>query len=151
MSRLTCSIGPDKIYGRLCAALPHMYINRHYLPMRLTAGLVCQCLSMIMFDYASQCVYIWIKYRFRFGCARMPTYVFQHTFIYVYVYIWLRRRKVACGKLVPLRAAAGWTCAAAKENCGRKSLLIEHEACHLKLESSETQKPQQAGICAALY
>lgn len=30
------------------------------------------------------------------------------------------------------------TCAAAKENCGRKSLLIEHEVCHLKLESSQT-------------
>ncbi|KAJ8380602.1 hypothetical protein SKAU_G00013800 [Synaphobranchus kaupii] len=31
--------------------------------------------------------------------------------------------------------------AAAKENCGRKSLLIEHDACHLKLESSRTEKP----------
>lgn len=30
------------------------------------------------------------------------------------------------------------TRAAAKENCGRKSLLIEHEVCHLKLESSQT-------------
>lgn len=30
------------------------------------------------------------------------------------------------------------TSAAAKENCGRKSLLIEHEVCHLKLESSQT-------------
>lgn len=49
------------------------------------------------------------------------------------------------------QSAAVWTCAAAKENCGRKSLLIEHEACHLKLESSETQKPQQAGISALLY
>lgn len=48
-------------------------------------------------------------------------------------------------------AAAVWTCVAAKENCGRKSLLIEHEACHLKLESSKTQKPQQAGIFAVLY
>lgn len=34
------------------------------------------------------------------------------------------------------------TCAAAKENCGRKSLLIEHEVCHLKLESS--QSPETA-------
>ena len=42
-----------------------------------------------------------------------------------------------------------WSCrkaqVAAKENCGRKSLLIGHDACHLKLESSETEKPQQAG------
>lgn len=81
----------------------------------------------------------------------MSTYGFQRTFIYAYVCKWLRRRKVACGKLVLLGAAAAWTCAAAKENCGRKSLLIEHEACHLKLESSETQKPQQAGISAVLY
>lgn len=58
---------------------------------------------------------------------------------------------MACGKLTLLRAAAVSTCAAAKENCGRKSLLIEHEACHLKLESSKTLKPQQAGISAVLY
>lgn len=34
----------------------------------------------------------------------------------------------------------------AKENCGRKSALIEHDARHLKLESSATEKPQQAAI-----
>lgn len=75
-----------------------------------------------------------------------------HVYLCVCVYtVWWRRRKVACGKLVSLRAAAVWTCEAAKENCGRKSLLIEHEVCHLKLESSETQKPQQAGISVVLY
>lgn len=41
-------------------------------------------------------------------------------------------------KRVLLRAAAVRNSAAAKENCGRKSLLIEHEVCHLKLESSQT-------------
>lgn len=29
-----------------------------YLPVRLMAALVCQCLSMIMFDYVSRRVYI---------------------------------------------------------------------------------------------
>lgn len=32
--------------------------------------------------------------------------------------------------------------APAKENCGRKSPLIVPAACHLRLESSETEKPQ---------
>lgn len=45
-------------------------------------------------------------------------------------------------KRVLLRAAAVRNSAAAKENCGRKSLLIEHEVCHLKLESS--QPPETA-------
>lgn len=85
----------------------------------------------------------------------MPThvwgYVSAYIYLCVYTYMWWRRRKVACGKLVLLKAAAVWTCVSAKENCGRKSLLIEHEACHLKLESSETPKPQQAGISVVLY
>ncbi|GAA6098874.1 uncharacterized [Tachysurus ichikawai] len=34
----------------------------------------------------------------------------------------------------------------AKENCGRKGALIEHDARHLKLESSATEKPQRAAI-----
>lgn len=58
---------------------------------------------------------------------------------------------MACGKLALPGAAAVWARVAAKENCGRKSLLIEHEACHLKLESSETRKPQQAGISVVLF
>lgn len=37
----------------------------------------------------------------------------------------------------------------AKENCGRKRPLIEHDARHLKLKSSATEKPQQAGISLA--
>lgn len=60
MSRPTYSIGPDKIYGCLCAGL-QTYLCKStdlYLPVRLTAGLVCQCLCMIMFDYVSRCVYI---------------------------------------------------------------------------------------------
>lgn len=53
-------------------------------------------------------------------------------------------------KRVRLRAAAVRNPAAAKENCGRKSLLIEHEVCHLKLESCQPPpKPQQAGISVA--
>lgn len=35
---------------------PSMYINRLYLLVSPTAGLVCQCLYMIMFDYVSECV-----------------------------------------------------------------------------------------------
>ncbi len=60
MSRPTYSIGPDKIYGCLCAGLPTYLCTSTdlYLPVRLTAGLVCQCLCMIMFDYVSRCVYI---------------------------------------------------------------------------------------------
>lgn len=60
MSRLKYSISPDKIYGCLCAGLPTYLCTSTdlYLPVRLTAGLVCQCLCMIMFDYVSRCVYI---------------------------------------------------------------------------------------------
>ncbi len=36
-----------------------------------------------------------------------------------------------------------------KKNCGRKRPLIEHDARHLKLKSSATEKPQQAGISLA--
>lgn len=43
-------------------------------------------------------------------------------------------------KRVLLRTAAVRNSATAKENCGRKSLLIEHEVCHLKLESSQPLK-----------
>lgn len=60
MSRLKYSINPDKIYGCLCAGLPTYLCTSTdlYLPMRLMVGLVCQCLSMIMFDYVSRFVYI---------------------------------------------------------------------------------------------
>jgi len=159
MSRPTCSIGSDKIYGRLCAGLPTYLCTStdFYLPVRLTAGLVCQWMCMIMFDYVSPCVCIneieilicmcWYAH----VCVCKSLFVCVRVCVSVCVCEWWRRRKVACGKLVLLRAAAVWTCVAAKENCGRKSLLIEHEACHLKLESSETQKPQQAGISVVLY
>lgn len=55
MSRLTYSIGQDKIYGCLCAWFSTYLCTSTdlYLP---TARLVCQC--MTMFDYVSWCVYI---------------------------------------------------------------------------------------------
>lgn len=89
----------------------------------------------------------------------MPTYVRLCIYICVYIYAYIYVCKCIhdrggeswrVEKMASLRAAAVSTCAPAKENCGRKSLLIEHEACHLKLESSETQKPQQADICVVL-
>lgn len=60
MSRPTYSIGPDKIYGCLCAGLTTYLCTSTdlYLPVRLTVGLVCQWMCMIMFDYVSRCVYI---------------------------------------------------------------------------------------------
>lgn len=61
MSGLTYNIGSDKIYGCLCVRLP-ICTPTDYLPMRLAAGLVCQCLYM-MFDYVSPCVYIYISER----------------------------------------------------------------------------------------
>ncbi len=58
MSRSTYSIGPDKIYGCLCAGiLTYLCTSTDlYLPVRPTAWLVCWCLHM--FDYVSRLVYI---------------------------------------------------------------------------------------------
>lgn len=157
MSRSTYSIGPDKIYGCLCAGLPTYLCTSTdlYLPVRLTVELVCQCPCRIMFDYVSRCVYI-NEIEIFFLCMCCCAYACVRVCVCIRLFVRMcvydgGGEKVACGKLVPLRAAAVWTCAAAKKNCGRKSLLIEHEACHLKLESSETQKPQQAGISVVLY
>lgn len=137
----------QNIYECLCVGLPICTPTDSVYQQAQCWGLsvsICAWLIICLNVYTS------IKYKFGFWCV-MSMHGCLHTFIYEYVCKWLRRRMMACGKLVLLRAAVVWTCAAAKKNCGRKSLLIEHEACHLKLESSKTQKPQQAGISAVLY
>ena len=128
-----------------------MYINRPLFTSETNSG---ACLSVSVHDYVWLCVSMYILMKWDFALYVLPTHVWAcvcvRLFVCLCVCMMEEEKKVACGKPVPLRAAAVWTCAAAKENCGRKSLLIEHEACHLKLESSETQKPQQAGISVVL-
>ena len=51
-----------------------------------------------------------------------------------------------CVEKLPILHGVPAPAGLAKENCGRKSALIEHDAHHLKLESSATEKPQQAAV-----
>lgn len=84
-SRSTESFGQGKIYGCLCAGVSAYLCTATdpYLPVRLTAGVICQCLLTAMFDYVSRCVYI----------NEIEMYVLispcmsLHTFICVYVCI----------------------------------------------------------------
>lgn len=87
MSRSTYSIGQDKIYGCLCAGLPTYLCTSTdlYLPVRLTAGLVCQCLRMAMFDYVSRLVYINEIKMYVLICPRMC--VSAYVYLYVCVYM----------------------------------------------------------------